>query len=523
MMDKSIKINLAGTLFQIDEEAYHILRNYLQELNTRFKNMPGGNETIEDIEARISEIFQSQGGAAGVITKENVEAMIGIIGKPGDFESHEQAQGFQSGARWKKRLYRNPDERIISGICGGIGSYLNIDPVWVRLVFILFVFFAGIGVILYVALWVALPVAFTDSQKRELYGESFHQAENGRTEKSEFRSAGPRGNLAENNLGNVLNEIFNAIGKFFYVIFRIFTIVCGVLFVLLGFTSLLVFILFLFVRNQAFLPMELHGNFFYLPDFLNFVVTPALTPWICMLFGIVILLPLLALIYWGIKMIFWFRSRDGVISLIALVIWFLSLTALVVILAGQGLSFSRTGRATSAVIIENPPDTIYVVASRKIKDLKYNRDFIIPDNAYAMFANTDSLKLSIRANLGFETSGDKTARVEIVKKSMGSGIIDASRKAESLQYNYKFSRDTMYIDEYFTLPAGQKWSGDEIDTRLFVPDGTILWFDKPSANFSFMWRHDNGEIMSWEPASNYQVITSDGLKATKVQKSKNKF
>jgi hypothetical protein len=232
-------------------------------------------------------------------------------------------------------------------------------------------------------------------------------------------------------------------------------------------------------------------------------------------------LPLLAIIYWGIKMIFWFRSRDGVISLIALVLWFLSLTALVIILAGQGLSFSQTGHATSAIVIENPPDTIYVVTSRKIADLKYNRDLIIPDNAYAMYANTDSLQLSIRANVGYETSGDKTARVEIVKTSLGTGIVNASRKAESLPYNYKFSHDTLYIDEYFTLPRDRKWSGDEIETRLFVPDGTILWFEKPSSNFSLMWRHDDGEIMRWEPASNYQVVTSDGLhssKSTKVNK-----
>ena len=75
-MDKTININIAGTLFQIDEEAFRILRDYLQAINNRFRNVQGGNETIEDIESRIAEIFQSQKGLAGVITKENVEAMI---------------------------------------------------------------------------------------------------------------------------------------------------------------------------------------------------------------------------------------------------------------------------------------------------------------------------------------------------------------------------------------------------------------------------------------------------------------
>ena len=85
-MDKTININLGGTLFQIDEEAFRKLRDYLQAINNRLGNLPGGHETIEDIESRIAEIFNSQKGLAGVITIENVDAMISIIGKPEDFE-----------------------------------------------------------------------------------------------------------------------------------------------------------------------------------------------------------------------------------------------------------------------------------------------------------------------------------------------------------------------------------------------------------------------------------------------------
>src|SRR5450759_1833394 len=92
-MDKTININIAGNLFQIDDEAFRLLRDYLQAINTRFSKVQGGHETIEDIEARIAEIFQSQKGLAGVITKENVEAMISILGKPEDFDHSEPETG----------------------------------------------------------------------------------------------------------------------------------------------------------------------------------------------------------------------------------------------------------------------------------------------------------------------------------------------------------------------------------------------------------------------------------------------
>ena len=86
-MDKTININIAGILFQIDEDAYGILRDYIQAINSRFKNVPGGVETVGDIESRIAEIFESQKGTAGTISMNNVEAMISIIGKPEDFDN----------------------------------------------------------------------------------------------------------------------------------------------------------------------------------------------------------------------------------------------------------------------------------------------------------------------------------------------------------------------------------------------------------------------------------------------------
>jgi phage shock protein C len=126
-MDKTININIAGTLFQIDDEAYRILRDYLQAVNNRFRNVQGGHETIEDIESRIAEILMSQNGLAGTVSKLNVESMISIIGKPEDFGGNESETEAPVYTTTKKRMYRNPDDSIISGVCGGIGAYLNTD------------------------------------------------------------------------------------------------------------------------------------------------------------------------------------------------------------------------------------------------------------------------------------------------------------------------------------------------------------------------------------------------------------
>jgi hypothetical protein len=106
-MDKTININLGGTLFHIDEEAYRILKDYLQAISRKFQNVPGGNETIDDIESRIAEIFFSQKSTAGVINRINVEDMIHIIGRPEDFgqmEDEKPGPGFSS--TYDKKMFR---------------------------------------------------------------------------------------------------------------------------------------------------------------------------------------------------------------------------------------------------------------------------------------------------------------------------------------------------------------------------------------------------------------------------------
>ena len=102
-MDKTININIAGILFQIDEDAYGILRDYLQAINNRFKNVPGGVETVGDIESRIAEIFESQKGTAGTISVTNVEAMISIIGKPEDFDNNDAEPEYHSYTAQKEK------------------------------------------------------------------------------------------------------------------------------------------------------------------------------------------------------------------------------------------------------------------------------------------------------------------------------------------------------------------------------------------------------------------------------------
>jgi phage shock protein PspC (stress-responsive transcriptional regulator) len=539
-MDKTININIAGTLFQIDDEAFRILRDYLQAINNRFRNVQSGHETVEDIESRIAEIFQSQKGLAGVITKENVEAMISIIGKPEDFDQNEtETEPVQKVfTTQRKRMYRNSDDKIISGVCSGLGAYLDTDPVLFRILFILFTVFFGVGFFIYIALWIALPEANTDARKREMYGNSYHSASS-LTRQSDgiYNSTSGQyssGYTTTSKIGNAFNEVFRAISRVCFIIFRIFIIIVGVLFVMTGFLAILsILMIFVFKLPWAFTTNGFDSNLVYLPDFLNYIVNPSVAPWIIALTLLAIILPMMAFIYWGVKMIFWFKAKDGIFSLAGFVLWVMVIAALTIILFNEGISFAETARTTTQTILPNPPDTLYVITDHKVADLKFDKQFSVPDDDYTVFLVDSTKKMYISPDLQLRITDEDKAKVEVRKRSSGRTRNDAVRKSESLIYNYRVSRDTLYLDEYFTIPSGSKWTGDFIGINLFVPEKTVLYFgsstEKLFHNVIEIVRIQSDTITSsridykiepWQLGNKFWTITEDGLKEAEKVTSK---
>lgn len=202
-MKKNITINLCGRLFQIDEDAYELLQQYIESLRQSFGHEEGGEEIVNDIEARVAELFaelKQQGIEA--ITIEHVKDIITRIGKPeelaGEEESkengghkydsfHTAAQGIINNVREKtkgKRLYRNPNDKMVAGVLSGIAAYTGSDVTWWRIGYLLLVlgsnflwFTVGFFhinlafVLFYIVLAIVLPVADTPKQVLEMEGK----------------------------------------------------------------------------------------------------------------------------------------------------------------------------------------------------------------------------------------------------------------------------------------------------------------------------------------------------------------
>lgn len=173
-MKKVININFQGRVIPIEESAYDVLKQYVESLRKFFANEEGRDEIINDIEGRIAELFgDNLKKGSTCITDEDVSKIIDSMGRPEDFEGEEgnvhsqlggeeRSQGSQSAYQSapeapRGRLYRDENDKILGGVCGGLASYLRIDPTIVRLVFALISFGAGTGILLYILLWIILP------------------------------------------------------------------------------------------------------------------------------------------------------------------------------------------------------------------------------------------------------------------------------------------------------------------------------------------------------------------------------
>jgi len=180
-MRKTVNMNLNGRVFYIDEDAYAKLRNYLDRLESYFKNQEEGKEIIKDIESRIAELFEEKlKSKTGVVTLQMVEDVISQMGQPEDFagEGYEETETTSETyeavyTKTKKRLYRDVDNRVLGGVCSGIAAYLNTDPVFIRILFAILPFLSfGIIVPVYIILWIVVPAAITTAQKLEMRGEN---------------------------------------------------------------------------------------------------------------------------------------------------------------------------------------------------------------------------------------------------------------------------------------------------------------------------------------------------------------
>ena len=185
-MKKTLTVNLGGTVYHIDDDAYRLLDDYLSNLKHFFRKQEGAEEIVNDIEIRIAELFAEKVSAGKqVITIADVEEIIARVGKPEDFgvsddesEPHKKEQTASSGQGYTRtttarRLFRDPDNKLLGGVASGLAAYFDWDITLVRILMIVLLFVPYCPmIILYIIGWIIIPEARTAAEKLSMRGEA---------------------------------------------------------------------------------------------------------------------------------------------------------------------------------------------------------------------------------------------------------------------------------------------------------------------------------------------------------------
>jgi phage shock protein PspC (stress-responsive transcriptional regulator) len=171
-MKITISVNLGGYSFNIDEDAYSELKRYLKNLEIHFAGEESSSEILSDIENRMAELFRAKlTSYKQVINIADVNEVISIMGSPEDISDNEgPSRKEKFSTPGPHRMYRDPDKRIIGGVCSGMGAYWDIEPWIIRVIFIALVMAGGLGILIYLILYIVLPEAKTTAQKIEMKG-----------------------------------------------------------------------------------------------------------------------------------------------------------------------------------------------------------------------------------------------------------------------------------------------------------------------------------------------------------------
>ena len=257
-MKKTLTVNLGGTVFHIDEDAYRLLDNYLSNLKIHFRKEAGADEIIDDIERRISELFAEKLTAGSqVITITDVEEVIARMGKPEDMEAENDSEpsvGNATRTTIHRRLYRNPDDKLLGGVISGMAAYLGWDVTLLRLL-LLVVLICGVGTLIpvYIVCWLVIPEARTAAEKLSMRGEAVTVENIGKTVTDGFEKVanGVNDYMKSDKPRTFLQKLGDALvmvaGWFFKICLVIFAIICspllfvfGVVFVALLFAAVMV-------------------------------------------------------------------------------------------------------------------------------------------------------------------------------------------------------------------------------------------------------------------------------------------
>lgn len=477
-MNKTIIININGIVFHIEEEAYEVLRKYMIEIKRHFGKTPENQEILEDIEMRIAEMFSEriEKGRKEVVTMEDVEQVINQMGRVSDFEENsfesEEESAKETGYESEeevvnKKLMRDPDDRLLGGVCSGLAHYFAVDPLWTRLILLVFVLLGGSGVLVYLILWIVVPKAITRSDKMAMRG----QPANLQTFKESFQKEmdGVKESFSENSeqferssryAGSVLLRIIKAVVRIVFVC--VIAVIVLLLITLL--IALCVGILGIFglVGTSAIEPLN--------------YLDPREAIWGFVAGTMVVFIPLFGLLLLFMRLVFKQKPVSNYLSLTLFSIWVISVIGVSYIAISNAQDFVETGAIKVEKELQEHEKFYLLQRNSKVIEAQSSAD-----GDRLINIKTGDLEALLHAKIGirFETlDSGKTPYVQYNYSAQGKNYEIAANRASKIKYHLTQDSDRLIFDSHFSLDKNTLERNQRVDLIVYLAEGTQVNISK---------------------------------------------
>jgi phage shock protein PspC (stress-responsive transcriptional regulator) len=486
-MNKTVTVNLGGTVFHIDDNAYESLIKYLNAIKGHFSADQGRDEIMQDIESRIGEMFRDRmKEGREVITLNDVTEVTSVMGRPEEFGGEEAKSAEASSSmnipagKLKKRFFRDPDEKFVGGVCSGIAAYFDIDPVWIRLIFAGALIFYGTGFWIYILLWIIIPEAKTTADRLMMRGEPVTVSNIEKNVREELDALKERLKDGRPKATTAIGKTFETIGEIFKFIFLVIGKIITAFFVFIA--------LIIGVALLASLFGLVGAPFVHIPGFLHHIFNSnSQFSWIY--FGVVMLIaiPALLLAYAGIRFLFNIKRRSRIVGFSALGIWLIALA--IVLLSGMNVfrDFSESDSYRKEVPLQQPASKYMMLQTDESKNSesdynyggKYYRNM---DND--LYLESDGEKLiskSVQLDI-VKSQTDSFSLVEIFY-AQGSSRKAAIDNASRISYSFTQSDSVLKFSRFLTMNKDDRWRAQKVQLLLRVPVGGRVRFDESLRHF----------------------------------------
>lgn len=341
-MDIIEKVSIGGMAFQLKPDAYSTLKDYLDKIKAFYSSRESGNEIVDGIESRIAELLEERMRGDGIVDKSEVDEIISIMGMPEEMDAAETKSG-EDEPKEKKRLYRDPKQGIIGGVCSGMANYFKTDVVLVRLIFVALFVLTSVWVrhggiafgasctmpFIYLILLICTPAAKTVREQWAMKGEDGSARGVERSVKLSGSASPEKRKDFWEDFGNILTSVIG--------ILLLFTGIAGLVTGIAAPLSVkgtgLEGNILGFLGNWGIIEQSDWG---FMPGFFSAMDQPLV--YVCL--ALTVLIPFVAMIWAGIQMSFKLKYPKWHPGLIMFIIWFAAVLTLGINLAVTFLSGS---------------------------------------------------------------------------------------------------------------------------------------------------------------------------------------